>query len=447
MTFELYPFQKDAVEFFRGKDFGLLADSMGLGKTVTTLSEIRDWFLQGTTAPPKVLIVCPNSVKGVWADHIEQMFPEATPLTVVRSDHRDEDIAGFDWGFLVVHWEALRLSPRLIATSWDWIVADEIHWAKNRQALRTKALKKLRTTYKRALSGTPMVNRPDELWSILNWLDPSNFKSYWRFYESFCSYRIAPQGYREFKGPKNIPKLRATMAPFTMRRTKEEVLPDLPEKFYQSIRVPLHPGQRKAYDQMRERSLAWIGEHVDEPVPAPSVLAQLTRLRQFSTAYAELDDDGKVRMSEPSSKIDALMEILEESEGPVVVFSQFRQAIDLVAERLQRRGTEFGMLHGGVPSEDRAKIVSDFQEGLLPVFLSTIQTGGTGITLHRASTVVFLDRSWSPADNLQAEDRLHRIGQKSAVQVIVLEAEGTVDQVVTERLELKWSWFRRILGG
>lgn len=375
------------------------------------------------------------------------MFFPSEPVVTVRNNHRDEDIADFEWGFLIVHWDALRLSPRLITTPWDWIVADEVHGIRNRKTQRTKALKKLRTRYKRGLSGTPMVNRPDELWSTLNWLYPKTFSSYWRYWESYCRYEISPQGYRVFLGPKNIPKLREEIKPFFLRRTKEEVLPDLPEKYYSRVVVDLHPAQRKAYDQMRQRSLAWVGEHSDEPLPAPTVLAQLTRLRQFTTAYAELDEQGMVRMSEPSSKLDALMELLDDTDEPVVVFSQFKQVVRLVEARLQKAGISHVAMTGDTPSEDRGDLISGFQDGKYRVFLATIQTGGVGVTLHRASTVVFCDRSWSPADNLQAEDRLHRIGQKSAVQVVVLEAENSVDQVVEEKLAMKWEWFQRILGG
>jgi SNF2 family DNA or RNA helicase len=140
------------------------------------------------------------------------------------------------------------------------------------------------------------------------------------------------------------------------------------------------------------------------------------------------------------------MEVLDETDGQVVVFSRFKQLVRLVGKRLQRAGISYGMLTGDTPQEDRGKLVKRFQRGELRVFVGSIAAGGVGITLHASSTVVFLDRDWSPALNSQAEDRLHRIGQKSAVQVIDIMARNTVDLGKMQRLELKKEWIRRILG-
>ena len=184
-----------------------------------------------------------------------------------------------------------------------------------------------------------------------------------------------------------------------------------------------------------------------QPVPAPVAVAKLTRLRQFAAAFAYRDDEGKMRMAEPSCKLDALMELLEDTDEPLVVYSQFKQLIRMAEKRLDDEKISYVSLTGDTPNEARGELVQKFQSGQSRVFLATTRAGGVGITLHRASTVVFLDRSWSPADNLQAEDRLHRIGQKNAVQVIVIQSNGTVDREVEARLELKWSWIRSILGG
>jgi SNF2 family DNA or RNA helicase len=152
-------------------------------------------------------------------------------------------------------------------------------------------------------------------------------------------------------------------------------------------------------------------------------------------------------MAEPSCKLDALMELLEDTEEPIVVYSQFKQMIKMAEVRLAKAKIPFVSLTGDTPNSERGPLVETFQSGKARVFLGTTKAGGVGITLHRASTVVFLDRSWSPADNLQAEDRLHRIGQKNAVQVIIIQSDAQVDQDVEKKLDLKWSWIRTILGG
>jgi len=210
---------------------------------------------------------------------------------------------------------------------------------------------------------------------------------------------------------------------------------------------------------MKENMLAWIGTQETEPVVAPVVIAQLTRLQQFAIAYAEQrpvtrrDRSGntytetKMFLSEPSSKLDAVMELIEESDGSsVVVFSQFAQVIELLAKRLEKKGITHGKFVGATPADERARIISGFQDRKIQVFLGTIAAGGIGITLTAASTVIFIDRSWSAALNLQAEDRLHRIGQKSAVQVIDIIAEGTIDSARIKVIQRKWKWIKRLIG-
>jgi len=433
----LYHYQGEAVQEMSDKDSFLLADDMGLGKTVTVLVEIRQ------NPHERVLIVCPKTVIPVWEAHIKWLVPEAVVHNGVY--------LGMQFGspcFVVTNYEQVRINEDLYRqVHWDYLVADEAHYLKNRKARRTRALKHIRATRKRALTGTPVINRPDELWSLLNWLHPLRYRSYWKFFEFYCDYWQHPtMGYKKVLGPKNTGHLRAELSQFTLRRLKQEVLTELPEKYYTRILVDLHPPQRRAYEGMKKDFLAWIGQHENEPVPAPVVVAQLTRLRQFAAAYAQYDEDGRVRLTEPSAKLDALMEIVEGTDQQIVVFSQFKDAIRLAQARLKDAGISYTTLTGDTPQGQRGERVESFQAGQRRVFLGTTGAGGVGITLHAASIVVFIDRSWSPADNAQAEDRLHRIGQKSAVQVILLEARDTVDQAVEAKLRMKWSWIKQILG-
>jgi SNF2 family DNA or RNA helicase len=428
----------------------------GRGKTLMKPYPYQE---QAITKMPKILVVCPNSAKDVWRSHAEQAMT-GWPVVVVKettAKARARKIEAFKWGMLIINWDAIRVADvwlPLYTHQWDYIIADEAHFAKNRNAQRTKALKKLRTTHKRAVSGTPLVNRPDEFWSLLHWLFPKEFRSYWRFYEEYCDYEIHPVlGYKMFKGPKNLDKLRDKIKPFTIRRLKQDVLKDLPDKYYTYIPLDMPAPQARAYKEMHKKSLAWVGEHEDEPVKAPMVIAQLTRLRQFADAYAELTNPHTtdvfrrpVRLSEPSNKQQALLELVASTDQPIVVFSQFRQMIRLAEQAVATLGERYIVMAGDTPDGERPGLIRDFQEKRVRIFMATTQTGGVGITLTAASTAIFLDRSWSPAVNLQAEDRLHRIGQKNAVQVIILQSKGTVDETVEERLEMKWSYIRKILG-
>lgn len=445
----LYPFQREDVNYLVDRKGVLIANEMGTGKTLEALAlDLQRREIVKDFAP-KTLIICPLTVTSVWLDHVKRL----TPLHACGIDpkNRGEFVAALKkpYDVYVIHWEAMRLLQTVLRETWWFhIIADEVHRAKNRRAQQTRALKSLRSTYKTGLSGTPATNKPYDLWSILNWLYSSQFKSYWKFYDKYCDYEIVyPNGYHKFKGTKNADELHLQIQPYYIRRKKMEVLKDLPEKYYSQIWVDLSPKQRKAYDEMKKEMIAWLESQTDEkPLVAPVVIAQLIRLQQFSVAYADISPDGRVVLTEPSTKLDALMELIEDNEeDQFVVFSQFKQLINLASARLQTACIPFVTITGDVAQADRSDAVAKFQAGEARVFLGTIGAGGEGITLTAASTVVFLDRDWSPARNSQAEDRLHRIGQKSAVQVIDINANRTVDQRKHTQLELKASWLREIL--
>jgi SNF2 family DNA or RNA helicase len=492
---KLYPFQQEMVDKFEITPSVLCADDMGLGKTVEALAldlRRRTTQLNGYKQTScKTLIIAPLSVLPSWDKHIKMIWPAARTI-MINPKNRDELIAALNkpYHYYIVHWEALRLVSELKETHWWHIIADEVHRAKNRKAQQTIALKKLRTSYKTACSGTPADNNPEDLWSILNWLYPKTWTSHWGFVRHYVKIQAHNQGfclafnpetgeqcsqnhkraYRKVVGVANVEQLHEAVESYFIRRTKDEVIKDLPDKYYTTIEVDLLPKQRRIYEQMRKDMLAWVGKHEHEPVAAPMVIAQLTRLKQFALGYAELEtvrrgrkdcgeckhlgmdkcvghDMERVKLSEPSAKLDALMEKIEDNpDEPFVVFSESKQIIKLLAGRLNRAGVSHVLLTGDTPQVDRARVVDAFQSGEVRVFAGTIAAGGEGITLTASRTVVFLDRTWNPSRNKQAEDRLHRIGQKNAVQVIDIVARDTVDGGRLQMLSLKWSWLKRLLG-
>lgn len=440
MMFELFPYQKEGVEAAYHHTGFLLADEMGLGKTVTTLAEIRQ--RADEKGPGRVLVVCPKSAISVWMYHAE-MFGfspvDGLPKTTVTPTNEM---------FVVTNWDQLRVNANYKKFGWRYVIADEAHFAKNRKAKRTKSLWTISGQYKRALSGTPIVNRPDELWAILHWLYPQQYRSYWKFFDRYVDWEKHPfHQYRIVKGGKNLDELREELSELMLRRTKKEVLTQLPDKYYESIVVDLSPKQRRVYTDMEKKALAWVGQNEDKPLAAKMVVAQLMRLRQIASGTPDFDEEGKLTISEPSVKVDALMDIIEGTDKPVVVFTNFRSVVKMVEDRCAKVGVNAVSLTGTTPQEQRREHIERFQAGGARVFVGTIRAGGIGVTLTAASTVVFLDRSWSPADNLQAEDRLHRIGQENAVQVIYINARDTVDQVIESKLIWKWSFIRQILGG
>ena len=467
---ELYPFQSEDCDFLEDRNAVLLAWEMGTGKTYAGIElDLRHRLEReqnGFGQLPTLVVAPLSTLVATWVDHYERLAPHLS-LYVIDPKRRDaftKAIKDRTADVYICHWESLRLMVKpLGSTLFGHIIADEIHRAKSRKAQQTRALKALRTKFKTGLSGTPVTNKPYDLWSLLNWLYPQAYRSFWRFYEEYCEYEIAyPQGYHKFIGPKNEESLLAEIAPFYRRHLKlakccehhpNGVQPDLPPKYYSKLWVELTPKQRVAYDQMREDMIAWL-EMQDETVPliAPVAIAQLVRLQQLSVAYASVEwsSDGTssiVQLTEPSSKLDALMQIIQDNEEEsIVIFSQFKKVINLATDRLRRAKIPYVIITGDVPANQRPAAIDQFQRGEVRIFLGTIGAGGEGITLTAASTVIFLDRDWSPAKNAQAEDRLHRIGQENAVHVVDIMSRDTVDLGKDQKLELKKDWIRRILG-
>ena len=435
----------------------LIGDEMGLGKTIEGLA--CDQRLRKSVAGHRMtLIIAPRSTHELpWEETIRDFLGKKAFVI----DRKDRDafikaVKGMDYEYFICHYEAMRLMKELSGVKFFHVILDETHRIKNRKAQVTLAIKRLDTVYKTSMSGTPADDKPQDLWSTLNFLYPGRFPSYWRFVKMFCEMeeteirgRYGSQKVQKIVGANKAtaPLLLDTISGFYMRRLKKDVLLDLPDKYYSELRVDLSPPQQKIYDDLRDEMIAWIGENQDQPLSVVAVVSQLVRLQQAALATLDYSEEGKVKLIEPSSKLDALMEVVQdEGLSPFVVFSQSKSMINLAAARFRKEGLRVATFTGDTSDEDRAKAVTGFQGGKFDVFAATIASGGEGITLTKASTVFFFDRSWSPSKNLQAEDRLHRIGQKNAVQVIDIVARDSVDQRVRDANIRKWASLRIILG-
>lgn len=504
MANKLYDFQETCVTKHVPVPFTLIGDDMGLGKTIEAIEIDRRKrellaasFITKYKGKPLTLVVTPLTVTGSWRYHYRVWAPH---LKVYVIDPKNR--AGFLWAVqqgqadvFICHWEGLRMIEELRNFRWFHVIADEVHRAKNRKSQQTVALKLLHTDHKLGLSGTPADNRPDDFWSILNWLYPKVFTSYNQFRDRHLIIRRHLKdgeckvpgcekwhnsSFDEIVGCAHVDELMRKIGPFYTRRLKEDVLDDLPDKYYNDIFVDITPRQRRAYNEMRKTMLAWVGKHENEPIAAPIVIAQLKRLQQFTSAYARVETvfrrkkdckhpacmaasavEGKsvcsghwvevLRMEEPSSKLDAVMEIvMDNPTKQLVVFSQSKQMIDMLARRLEKQKVPTAILTGDTPQGNkpgqRDDLVERFQQGQYRVFGSTIRAGGEGITLTASSHVIFTDRDWSPSKNRQAEDRCHRIGQQNAVQVTSIVANGTLEPNRNKQIELKWEWLKQILG-
>lgn len=486
----LKPFQVEDVEKLAPQPFTVLANEMGTGKTVEgiALDLVRRATLQDTVdflTRLKTLVLCPMSVLSVWEEHYAEWAPNLKVKVIDRKDRTDFEkaVRAGIHDVYIMHWDVVRLIDEVRKHTWFHVIADEAHRVGNKDAQVTVKSKRTPWQHLTQLTGTPCTSKPEQFWSLLNWGKPTRFRSYWRFYNHHIIYqrhdtsgdcRAVVNGFqcgKEHKhsfnvvlGIAHVDELLNEIEPYYVRRLKQDVIKELPEKYYTTIKVDLSPHQRRVYNQMRDEMLAWVGEHQDQPMAAPVAVAKLVRLQQLACAYANIVtvkvkkrdketggwkevEERKVQLTEPSSKIDALMEILNaNADKQFVVFSQSKQVIKLLEGRLINAGITNAILTGDTPQADRGEMVKQFQMGKIRVFAGTIAAGGVGITLTAASTVIFLDRSWSPAINRQAEDRLHRIGQKNAVQVIDLVARNTVDLGRLQRLETSWYYIKKLLG-
>ena len=473
---ELYPFQEAGVSFLATARKAYLADEMGSGKTIQVARALR---LLGEKALPAI-IIAPAQTLLNWQEELQKWAPELRVALLRGSAKvRRETLARGDWDVLVANYEIVRshsklsgygsirlkrchlcdksLDPSVPANSptrcqvhpkelneiaWKAVIVDEAHRLKSPKAQQTRAIWALRTDateYIWTLSGTAVANAPHDLWAALHLLDPVSFPSRNRFIERYCLVEMNIWGGMNIHGlnPATRDEFFRTIDHRLRRMPKAVTLPFLPERLRIVREVEMSPKQKRAYKEIEKGMLASLG---DDTLVAADQLSQLTRLRQLSQAYGEMDEDGNFRMTSPSNKVDALLELLTDmGDDPLVVFAEHRQLIDLAAEALEKSGISYSLIVGGQTPDQRDKARKDFQEGRVRVILATVQAGGEGITLTRAGTVCFLQRSWSMVKNRQAEDRVHRIGSEQHDKILVIDliSPETVDSRALEVLGTK----------
>jgi SNF2 family DNA or RNA helicase len=426
----------------------------GLGKTLSTCGVIDHLGLDS------VLIVAPNTAKEpVWGAELARFLP-THEVVVMRNTktQRERDLryakALRKQGqrlVLVVHYEALDIlhdAKRSDVTwtqlgEWDLVAADEAHRLSNTKAKMTKAIKKIPTKRKLALSGSIIQNHAEELFSVLQWLYPERYRSKWRDWnDRYLDY--VENGYARIcvgVKPERIDEMRQELGVGMVYRRKEDEL-DLPAKTEQTLLVPLSPQQRKHYDQLLEECMTQLDDQT--VVKAAEGLVMLTRLRQIATGLDLLGHEVS-----DSSKCDLAIEMIEDTpDEATVVFTWFKANARSMHERLEAKGIPSFLVTGDVSQKNRNDYIKRFQAGEGRVFIGTLSTLGESVNLQRASHAIFLDRSFNPGVNTQAQDRIYRIGQRRPVTVTHVIAKSTVDEYrVLPVIETKAALRRLILGG
>jgi SNF2 family DNA or RNA helicase len=329
-----------------------------------------------------------------------------------------------------------------------YVIADEAHRSKDPHAKQSRALWAVsaKSRYRWALTGTPVANSPLDLWALLHFMDPAIWSSKQDFQDRYVfgietNWGYEPVGWNQA----NKAELFRFVDLYLLRRSKEEVLPQLPEKTYERRLIEMHPKQAKAYKSMKKEMMANID---GELLTAGRNLEKLIRLSQIASAmpvieqYQDEHDQTRtkvVALEDPSNKVSTLMDILAEGGSEsVVVFAASKKLINLAEQALLKKGITYVRITGDESAEIRSIGVQQFQEGLVRVALCTFGAGSEGITLTRAATAVFLQRPWSLVQSRQAEDRIHRIGQDAEkVLIIDLVSQGTIDVGVHDALVLK----------
>jgi superfamily II DNA or RNA helicase len=422
---------------------GILADDMGLGKTVQSLALLCHAKSAVADGPP-FLIVAPTSVVSNWAAEAARFAPHLkvvsiTDTTARRGTPLKEVTTGAD--AVVTSYTLLRIDYEAYAAcGWSGLILDEAQNTKNHQAKIYQCVRKLPAPFKVAITGTPMENNLMELWSLLSITAPGLFPNP----EKFRDYYARPIENGGANRAELLAQLRRRIKPLVRRRTKEQVVADLPAKQEQVLEVELHPKHRRVYQthlqRERQKVLGLINDLNEHRF---TILRSLTLLRQLSL-HAGLVDDAHFDV--PSAKIDALLEHLRHVTGSghkALVFSQFTGFLGLVRRRLDLDSVPYCYLDGS--TRDRDGEIRRFKAGAAPVFLISLRAGGFGLNLTEADYCFLLDPWWNPATEAQAVDRTHRIGQTRNVMVYRLIAKDTIEEKVMALKARKADLFASVL--
>jgi superfamily II DNA or RNA helicase len=418
---------------------GILADDMGLGKTLQTLAVLLDRQSEGP-----ILVIAPTSVGFNWIRETQRFAPELNPILYRESD-RQEMLSNLKPGDIVVSSYALALrdGSELAKVEWGTLVMDEAQAIKNARSKTSQAVSSFNAKWSIALTGTPMENHLGELWSLFSVVSPGVFGGW----ESFRK-RFATPIEKNNDDDARL-SLAKRLQPFVLRRTKEEVLKELPPRTEMVLYVDLSPEERAQYELVRRSAIGEINNLAALPDIKDQrfkILALLTRLRQFACHPGMVNK----QWDRSSAKLDQLCETLDnlrEEGHRALVFSQFTEHLALIRKALDERGISYQYLDGSTPALDRQKRVDDFQNGNDTVFLISLKAGGTGLNLTAADYVIHMDPWWNPAVEDQATDRAHRFGQDKPVMVYRIVARGTIEEEILALHETKRDLVEGILEG
>jgi SNF2 family DNA or RNA helicase len=438
-----YPHQIDGIRLLARRRSFLLADDMGLGKslqaiTVFVIDVVRGWG-------DKMLVVAPVTLKGNWADELTKFTRIQFMVLEGAPKKRQEQLEEFDAlvgpKVLIVNYEQVK--PHLAQLNkmrFDVVSFDEAHYLKNPKAQRTKACLDLRARRFFCLTGTPMLNHVNELWPLLHIIDPEAYPNYWTFLKRYAVFG----GYKDKQivGVKNEKELTERLQGVMLRRLKKDVL-DLPDVLYTERRIDLSPEQQKLYRSvLDEMKLERFDS--DQPDDIENALTRFLRLKQIcGTTFEFTNEDISTKLD---LAIDDAAEMLANGHH-IIVFTQFRPVLACYARRMKELGYPVYQLHGDVPKPDRVPIVNAWGADKPGVIVCMLQVAGVGLNMTAARHLQMVDKLFVPGLNQQAIDRAHRIGASETQPVQVLEyiCRGTIENRVNQINKVKSKLFGEIV--
>ena len=444
---KLYPYQTDGVAFLAGRGRGLLADDMGLGKTLQAIAAA--YWLHRHDGVERVLVVCPASLKLQWAREIERFT--AAEVHVVQGPVATRGVQYRKGkGFYVVNYELVMRDLGVINADLrpDLLILDEAQRIKNWRTKIASAVKQIGSRYAFVLTGTPLENRLEDLYSLLQVIDPRVLGPLWRYMVDFhiTDDRGKVLGYR------NLSELRRRLAPVMLRRDRSLVRDQLPERIVTRVDVPMSDLQQEIHDDALSAAgvLATIMKRRPlTPSEQNRMMAALQRARMACNAAALVDPELAGRSPNSAPKLDELETLLDElcrvAGLKAVVFSQWAVMTELVEQRVRGMGLGSVRLYGGVPTANRGKLMDRFRDDdAVQVFIST-DAGGVGLNLQNAAVLINLDIPWNPAILDQRIARVHRLGQKQKVQAILLVAPESYEERVLGLVQGKRELFDNVV--
>ena len=450
LTVSLYPYQKEGIRFAFERGRSIIADEMGLGKTIQAIGTAE--LLRREGLAEQIMIVCPTSLKYQWQREIERFTKDTDrspdhPLTLVIEGNplkRKEQYAS-DIPYKIVSYNCMSNDVKMWGSlQTEVLIMDEVQRLKNWKTQISMAARKVRSDYAVILSGTPLENKLEELYSVMEFADNYCLGPYWQF-RADC---IVTDDGGKVIGYKNLNKVGETARERLIRRTKKQVALQMPKRTDQNLFVPMTTEQRGMHEEYKEQVAKlvykWRRTHFLSEIDRKKLLQFLSMMRMVCDSTYILDQKSRYD-TKVTETMSILQSVFDNGDEKVVIFSQWERMTRLIAYELDKMGVGYEYLHGGVPSAKRRDLIINFTDDPdSRVFLST-DAGSTGLNLQAGSIMINLDLPWNPAVLEQRIARIYRLGQERNVQVINLVARDTIEEGMLGKLRFKTAMFEGVL--